>query len=67
MFLTADDIAQLTGYKRPSAQVRWLKNKSWKFDVNARGLPVVAVAEFHRHLVGGRAARSEPNFEAMNG
>ncbi len=31
------------------------------------GAPIVAVAEFNRHMVGGRAAKQEPNFGALNG
>lgn len=65
MFLTAEQLQQLTGYQRPSAQARWLRRHGWRFTVNALGMPVVAVAEFHRHLVGGRAIKQEPNFEAL--
>ena len=67
MLLSAAEIRQVTGYARPSAQVRWLRTHGWRFTVNALGEPVVAVAEFNRHLVGGRAARQEPDFEAING
>ena len=28
MFLTHDEIADLTGLKRPSAQLRWLRERS---------------------------------------
>ena len=27
MFLTSDELVALTGFKRPSAQVRWLAHK----------------------------------------
>ena len=67
MFLTATELKSLTGYIRPSAQVRWLRRNGYKFTINGLGEPVVAVAEANRHLVGGRAARQEPNFEALNG
>jgi hypothetical protein len=67
MFLTATELKSLTGYIRPSAQVRWLRRHGYKFTMNGLGEPVVAVAEMNRHLVGGRAARQEPNFEALNG
>jgi uncharacterized protein DUF4224 len=67
MLLSASEIRQVTGYARPSAQVRWLRRHGWKHTVNALGEPVVAVAEFNRHLVGGRAARQEPDFGAING
>jgi hypothetical protein len=67
MLLAAPEIRKVTGYARPSAQARWLRRNGWRFTVNALGAPVVAVAELNRHLVGGRAARQEPDFEAING
>jgi hypothetical protein len=70
MILSQADIKALTGYVRASAQVRWLRHHGWKFAVNALGDPIVALAEFNRHLVGGKAAGiQEPNFDwdAING
>lgn len=69
MILSATDIKDLTGYVRASAQMRWLKDNGWRFTVNALGAPIVAQAEFTRHMVGGRAAsqRQELNVEGING
>jgi hypothetical protein len=70
VIVDASDIKTLTGYARPSAQVRWLRHNGWRFTVNALGAPVVALAEFNRHLVGGKATLSQaPNFDwdAING
>lgn len=67
MFLTPTDRETLTGYKRWSAQARWLRRHGWKFTVNALGEPVIAVAEFNRRMVGGRAVTQEPNWGAMDG
>ena len=67
MFLTDQEKKALTGYVRPSAQVRWLRRHGYKFTMNGLGEPVVAVAETNRHLVGHRASRIEPNFEALHG
>lgn len=68
MILPASEIKTLTGYVRASAQVRWLRRHGWRFTVNALGDPIVALAEFNRHLVGGKAASvQEPNWDAMNG
>jgi Domain of unknown function (DUF4224) len=67
MILSPADIKTLTGYVRASAQIRWLRRHGWKFAVNALGNPIVALAEFNRHLVGGRAAKSqEVNLEGIN-
>jgi hypothetical protein len=68
MFLTAQEIQTLTGRRRYSAQVRWLREKGYKFDVNGLGEPVVAVAEVNRKLVGAQSTRKqEPNWGAVNG
>jgi uncharacterized protein DUF4224 len=68
VILARSEIQRLTGYSRASAQVRWLRHNGWRFTVNALGDPVVALAEFNRHMVGGKAASiQEPNWEGMNG
>lgn len=68
VFLSACDINRLTGYVRPSAQVRWLRRNGYRFTVNALGAPVVAAAEAARKLVGGSSnVTQEPNFGAING
>lgn len=67
MFLSPADLQQLTGYQRCSAQARWLRRHGWRHTVNALGQPVVALAEFNRHLVGGRAVKQEPNWDALRG
>jgi len=67
MFLSCSEIERLTGYRRPSAQLRWLQRHGWRATVNALGQPVVAIGEFNRHMVGGRTTAQEPNWGAMNG
>lgn len=42
--LTAEDLHHLTGYRRPSAQIRWLKARRIRHFVNGVGHPVVAWA-----------------------
>lgn len=61
------DVKRITGYTRHSAQARWLRRHGWRFTVNALGEPIVALAEYNRHQVGGRAVHQEPNFGALNG
>jgi hypothetical protein len=67
MFLSAADLETLTGYQRPSAQVRWLRRHGWRFTVNALGQPVIALAEFNRRMVGGKSSSQEPNWDSLNG
>lgn len=42
MFLTADELHDLTGYKRLADQRRWLTERAWTFETAATGRPVVA-------------------------
>ena len=68
MFLATDELTQLTGVKRPSAQIAWLRDRGWKFEVNAAGRAVVAKAEADRHLVSGPARKPRtqvPNLAAL--
>jgi len=67
MFLTASELEDLTGYKRPTAQIRWLRRHGWRHTVNGLGLPKVDVAEKNRKMVGGTRPAQEPNWGALNG
>jgi hypothetical protein len=68
MFLSIEEIERLTGKKRPTAQITWLKAHGYRFTVNGLKKPIVAVAESNRKLVGGAAARQEqPDWGAMHG
>ena len=55
MFLTPDELVELTGYKRPSAQARWLRDRRWRFELNAAGQPRVARAYLERRMVAKEA------------
>lgn len=68
MFLTHAEVERLTGKKRYSAQIRWLRKRGYKIDVNGLGEPILAIAEYTRKAVGGGYARQEePNWGAMSG
>lgn len=69
MFLTATELAELTGLARWSAQIRWLQKHGWAYAVRADGRPVVSRKEAERQLesrAGAPRARgaSEPDFAA---
>ena len=69
MFVSETDVESLTGYRRPSAQIDWLRRNGWRFVVNALGKPVIALAEFHRRMVGGSrlpVGGQEPNWDALS-
>ena len=69
MFLSADQLQQLTGYRKPTLQRRWLLDNGYHFDVRADGRPVVLVAQVTarqlKDLRGLPGVSEEPNFEAL--
>lgn len=66
MLLTKAELAELTGYQRPSAIRRWLINEGVKFLLGADGWPKVHEEEVERLMVGGRTKRrSRPDIEAL--
>jgi hypothetical protein len=76
MFLTADELKELTGYTYHCRQIEWLRRHNWRFEVTAQQRPKVARSYFESRLgVGGSSPRGEvelvglpvkPNFQALN-
>lgn len=67
MFLTPEQLVELTGLRRPSAQIRWLQENHWAYARRADGKPAVAASEAARQLETGGVRRSpatsiEPDF-----
>jgi hypothetical protein len=69
MFLDANDLAALTGLKRPGAQYEWLKREGWPVERDARGRPLVlrVVVEARMGACVGGSLRAEPDFGALRG
>ncbi|WP_332688276.1 DUF4224 domain-containing protein [Devosia sp.] len=44
MFLSASEVAEMTGRTRPTAQVRWLTDQKFAFIIGADGRPKVLKA-----------------------
>ncbi len=67
MFLTGEELYELTGYKLAAAQCRWLGSHGYPFDINAGGKPRVLRAYLHQRLCPAQiaAAMAEPNFDAI--
>lgn len=70
LFLTGDELEQLTGYRRAHEQRRWLEKRRWLHETNAAGVPRVARAYFERRLVGEVKVAEPPlpsrhNFSAL--
>ena len=67
MFLTTEQLYQLTGYKKPALQRRWLAGNGYSFDVRRDGKPVVSRCHYESHhgvVVGKRP--SVPNLAALD-
>ncbi len=65
MFLTADDLVELTGYQAPARQCRWLDRAGYPFELNAAGKPKVLKAYVEKRLGLADAkpkANTEPDF-----
>ena len=68
IFLSADELRELTGYRRPHDQTRWLEVNAWVFELNGNRRPVVARKYTEAKLGYGGDATPElykPNFDAI--
>jgi len=67
-FLSTEEIAELTGKKRPTAQIAWLASKGWIYETNAAGRPIIS-RDHVRAKLGGyqpqQAVGGLPNFAAL--
>ncbi len=67
IFLTKEELRELTDLKIPKAQMRWLEKRAYPFEISAAGRPKVL-----RSLVMERLQQivlpvksNEPNFDAI--
>lgn len=69
LFLTRDELYELTGYKLISKQAGWLRRKNWRFEITASGRPIVARSYVEAMLGGTKPAKEEerfkPNYDAI--
>ena len=65
MFLTPTELLELTGYKKPALQRRWLVEHGYRFDVRADGRAVVLTAAIEKKLAGRRTSGPEPDWSAL--
>lgn len=64
MFLTRDELADLTGYVVPAYQVKWLDRAGYPYALNAAGKPKVLRAYVERRLgLEPTKTRPEPSPE----
>ena len=68
IFLTQDEVRELTDLKIPKAQMRWLQKNSYPFEVAASGKPKVLREYVMRKLMTISLSvipTNEPNFDAI--
>lgn len=61
-FLTSDQLVKLTGYKRATDQLRWLREHGVPHGIRADGRPVLTLRMFEDALL--RGTRKGPNLSA---
>lgn len=69
MFLSDEELMQLTGYKRPGEQRRWLAAHNWPFEIAANGHNRVLREEARNRLLSRRSgseSSSEPNLAILS-
>jgi hypothetical protein len=59
--LSRDELIALTGCKRRSGVLAWLRERGWVHETNANGWPVVSAAYAESRLGGGPAAAAGPS------
>ncbi|MES2662906.1 MAG: DUF4224 domain-containing protein [Pseudomonadota bacterium] len=67
IFLNSDEIKDLTDLKSTKAQIRWLINRSYPFEIGASGQPKVLRSFLINKLqeVSTTGSINEPNFDAI--
>jgi len=66
LFLDANELADLTGLRQPSAQIRWLQKNGVIHYVRADGQPRVPRGLFEKpETAAPAAAATSPNFAAL--
>lgn len=78
LFLTKEELAELTGFKAAHCQVRWLTRNRWRFALTRRKEPRVAREHFndrmgcgqgagvsHADLLNLAATGEQPNYSAI--
>jgi hypothetical protein len=65
ILLSPDEVVALTGYRRPSAQIRALRAMQIQFRVPPDGRPRVFRAQFDQPLAVPDKPRTGPNWAAL--
>jgi len=68
LFLNAQELHELTGYKKPGRQIVWLRSQGFTFRISADGHPRVDRSHYLK-LMGGMVEsqhiKTEPDFRGL--
>ena len=70
MFLTPELVAELTDAKRVGAQIEWLQQHGYRFEISRAGRPKVLIQEVENHLLSRKAPRKQhasPRLDILDG
>lgn len=67
LFLSSDELRELTDLKLASAQIRWLQKHGYPFEIGASGKPKVLRSYLLNRFQNFQDSKScrEPNFDAI--
>lgn len=67
LFLSADELRELTDLKIAKAQIRWLNKNKYPYEISAAGKPKVLRSLLIDRLqnVSTFSSKTEPNFDAI--
>ena len=69
MFLSSDDIFELTGFKRTASQIKWLRTNGIRFLIGGDGKPRVLESQIESligvNVIQSNKIRTEPNFKNL--
>ena len=70
MFLTSEQLHELTGYRKPALQRHWLLQNGYRFDVRSDGRPALLEAQVRARQLKGLGAIAdgpeEPDLDALD-
>ena len=68
MFLSKDQVKELTGYQFPRNQIRWLRANGYAHAIARNGRPIVMIAEVEQKLLSSsdHVKGPEPDFSIFH-
>ncbi len=67
MFLTDDELRELTGYVTAAGFVRWLDARGWRYERNRAGKVIVSRSHAEAMMGGAVEKAPRPKFDAIGG